>query len=195
MAKPPAATSKTWRPVAAPPGVHAEGERSSAPVQVPASAASCSWMGVRAGSWVVDDIRWTLPTIGMHLQSSDAMADTSDALPLPPRLLAQPAYVLSLLGRAARAGAIEAIAAQGLRLGHVAVLAALEDFGPSAQRVLGARLRQDPSDVLRLLDDLQAKSYITRAPDPDDRRRHRVTITVKGQRALLRPRPPTPPPP
>src|SRR3954470_2872651 len=114
------------------------------------------------------------------------MADAPDDLPLPPRLLAQPAYVLSLLGRAARAGAIDAIAAQGLRLGHMAVLAALEDFGPSAQRVLGARLRQDPSDVLRLLDDLQAKSYITRAPEPHARRRHRVTITVKGRRALAR---------
>jgi DNA-binding MarR family transcriptional regulator len=104
---------------------------------------------------------------------------------LPPRLLDEPAYVLSLLGRAARAGAVDAVArAGGLRLGHVAVLAALEDFGPSSQRALGGRLRQDPSDVLRLLDDLQAKAYITREPDPEDRRRHRVTITVRGRRAL-----------
>jgi DNA-binding MarR family transcriptional regulator len=112
------------------------------------------------------------------------MAD-DDVLPLPPRLLDQPAYVLSLLGRAARAGSVEAVAAaRGFRLGHVAVLAALEDFGPSSQRALGARLRQDPSDVLRLLDDLEAGSHVRRGPDPDDRRRHRVSITAKGRRAL-----------
>jgi len=108
-----------------------------------------------------------------------------DDLALPPRLLDEPAYVLSLLGRAARAGAADAVArAGGFRLGHVAVLAALADFGPSSQRALGARLRQDPSDVLRLLDDLQAGGHVTREPDPDDRRRHRVSITAKGRRAL-----------
>jgi MarR family transcriptional regulator, lower aerobic nicotinate degradation pathway regulator len=101
---------------------------------------------------------------------------------LPPRLLARPAYVLSLLGRAARAGSVEA--AGELRLGHVAVLAALEDFGPQAQRTLGARLRQDPSDVVGLLDDLQARGFLTRERDPEDRRRHRVAITAPGWRAL-----------
>src|SRR4051794_6488002 len=111
------------------------------------------------------------------------MAD--DHLQLPPRLLAQPSYVLSLLGRAARAGSVDAGAgAGGLRLGHVAVLAALEDFGPSAQRTLGARLRQDPSDVLRLLDDLQERGLVTRERDPDDRRRHQVATTAKGRRKL-----------
>jgi MarR family transcriptional regulator, lower aerobic nicotinate degradation pathway regulator len=103
---------------------------------------------------------------------------------LPPRLLAQPAYVLSLLGRAARAGSVEAAAKGELRLGHVAVLAVLEDFGPSSQRVLGGRLRQDPSDVVGLLDDLEARGFVTRSRDPEDRRRHRVTITTSGRRAL-----------
>lgn len=101
---------------------------------------------------------------------------------LPPRLLERPAYVLSLLGRAARAGSVEA--AGDLRLGHVAVLAALEDFGPQAQRTLGARLRQDPSDVVGLLDDLQARGFVTRERDPEDRRRHRVGLTAAGRRAL-----------
>lgn len=105
-----------------------------------------------------------------------------DDAQLPPRLLARPAYVLSLLGRAARAGSIAAVG--DLRLGHVAVLAALEDFGPQAQRTLGARLRQDPSDVVGLLDDLQARGLITRERDPDDRRRHRVAVTAAGRRAL-----------
>ena len=108
----------------------------------------------------------------------------ADDLPLPPRLLALPSYVLSLLGRAARAGSVEAVAASDLRLGHVAVLATLADLGPSSQRDLGARLRQDPSDVVSLLDDLQRRDLVRRERDPDDRRRHRVSITTAGRRAL-----------
>jgi MarR family transcriptional regulator, lower aerobic nicotinate degradation pathway regulator len=107
-----------------------------------------------------------------------------DALLLPPRLLAMPSYVLSLLGRAARAGSVEAVAGNDLRLGHVAVLAALADLGPSSQRDLGARLRQDPSDVVGLLDDLQRRALVHRERDPDDRRRQRVSITAAGRRAL-----------
>jgi DNA-binding MarR family transcriptional regulator len=103
---------------------------------------------------------------------------------LPPRLLALPSYVLSLLGREARAGSVAAAARGDLRLGHVATLAALEDFGPSSQRVLGGRLRQDPSDLVGVLDDLEGRGLVKRAQDPDDRRRHRVSITPKGRRAL-----------
>jgi DNA-binding MarR family transcriptional regulator len=108
----------------------------------------------------------------------------SDDLLLPPRLLATPSYVLSLLGRAVRAGSVEAIAASELRLGHIATLAALADFGPTSQRDLGARLGQDPSDVVSLLDDLQRRDLIARERDPEDRRRHRVSITAAGRRAL-----------
>ncbi|WCB95601.1 hypothetical protein DSM104299_04350 [Baekduia alba] len=110
------------------------------------------------------------------------MAD--DDLLLPPRLLALPSYVLSLLGRAARAGSVAATAQGDLRLGQVATLAALEDFGPSSQRDLGTRLRQDPSDLVGVLDDLEGRGLVRRDRDPDDRRRHRVTITAKGRRAL-----------
>jgi DNA-binding MarR family transcriptional regulator len=93
---------------------------------------------------------------------------------------------LSLAGRAARAGAIDAGSRLGLRLGHIAVLAALTDFGPAVQRELGARLRQDPSDMVALLDDLQGRRWVRRSPDPADRRRKRVTLTAAGRRALER---------
>src|SRR3954463_7782621 len=110
------------------------------------------------------------------------MTDTA----LPPRLLDLPSYVLSLAGRRARAGAIEVMAQRELRLGHVAVLAALDDFGPASQRALCDRLRQDPSDMVALLDDLERAGDVRRDPDPDDRRRRRLTITARGRRPLDR---------
>jgi DNA-binding MarR family transcriptional regulator len=99
---------------------------------------------------------------------------------LPPRLLALPSYVLSLAGRSARASALATAARADLRLGHVAVLAALDDFGPSSQRELARRLSHDPSDIVALLGDAR------RDPDPDDRRRRRVSITAGGRRTLDR---------
>jgi MarR family transcriptional regulator, lower aerobic nicotinate degradation pathway regulator len=109
-----------------------------------------------------------------------------DDLPLPPSLLALSPYVLSLTGRAARAGAVEAAGRHGLSLGHVAVLASLNDFGPAAQRELCERLRQDPSDMVALIDGLEERGLVRRDRDPDDRRRHRVTLTAAGRRAQQR---------
>jgi DNA-binding MarR family transcriptional regulator len=114
------------------------------------------------------------------------MCGVSEDLALPPRLLALPSYVLSLAGRAARASSIATVARSELRLGHVAVLAALDAFGPSSQRALGVRLRQDPSDMVALLDELERRGEARREPDPDDRRRRRVTITARGRRTLAR---------
>src|SRR5689334_14862190 len=105
---------------------------------------------------------------------------------LPPRLLDLGSYALSLAGRRARAAAIEVVGRHELRLGHVAVLAALADFGPSSQRALCDRLHQDPSDMVALVDDLERSGSVTREPDPDDRRRRRVTLTAGGRRTLDR---------
>jgi DNA-binding MarR family transcriptional regulator len=77
-------------------------------------------------------------------------------------------------------------AARDVRLGHVAVLAALRDFGPASQRELCERLSQDPSDMVALLDDLESAGQVRRAPDPGDRRRKLVTLTARGGKALDR---------
>jgi MarR family transcriptional regulator, lower aerobic nicotinate degradation pathway regulator len=110
--------------------------------------------------------------------------DTDRAL--PPTLLALPSYALSLAGQAARASAVAVTARADLRLGHLAVLAILADYGPSSQRVLASRLRRDPSDLVALLDDLESRGDARREPDPEDRRRRRVVITARGRRTLDR---------
>lgn len=102
----------------------------------------------------------------------------------PPSLPALTTYLLSRVGKMARARIAVRLAAHDLRLWHMAVLAALADSGPHAQRELAARLRIDPSDVVKVLDELTAAGFVERARDPADRRRVSVTLTEAGRTAL-----------
>ncbi|MFI6364678.1 MarR family winged helix-turn-helix transcriptional regulator [Nocardia sp. NPDC050630] len=104
---------------------------------------------------------------------------------LPPSLLGLETYLLSRVGKVARGRFAERLAARGLRLWHMAVLAALVDFGPHAQRDLGIRLDIHPSDVAKIVDELASAGQVERTRDPEDRRRMSVRITKTG-RALLR---------
>jgi MarR family transcriptional regulator, lower aerobic nicotinate degradation pathway regulator len=102
----------------------------------------------------------------------------------PDRLTSSTLYLLSITGRAAHHRATEAAGRLGLRLGHVAALACLAEFGPRSQRELARLLRQHPSDVVDLLDDLECEALVERERDPADRRRHRVTVTARGRKRL-----------
>ncbi len=104
----------------------------------------------------------------------------------PPTLAALTTYLLSKTGKAARGALASQLAEEGMRLWHMAVLAALADFGPHAQRDLAARLSVDPSDMVKVVDDLGAAGYVARTRDPDDRRRVRVRLTPEGGQALER---------
>src|SRR5262245_17503400 len=104
---------------------------------------------------------------------------------LPPSLLGLETYLLSRVGKVARGRFADRLAARGLRLWHMAVLAALADFGPHAQRDLGIRLDIHPSDVAKIVDELASAGQVERTRDRADRRRMSVRITRTG-RALLR---------
>jgi DNA-binding MarR family transcriptional regulator len=107
-----------------------------------------------------------------------------DAARLPPSLLAITAFLLSKAGRLARQTLGEHLSAHQLHLSHLAVLTALADFGPAAQRQLGARLSIDPSDLVAVMDDLESADWIQRRRDPADRRRYVVSLTKAGWTAL-----------
>lgn len=104
----------------------------------------------------------------------------------PPSLLALASYLLSLSGKAARQRMADMLAQHDLRLWHMAILAALADFGPHAQRDLCARLLLDPSDMAKAADSFAGLGYVDRTPDPSDRRRVLLTITPSGRRLLSR---------
>jgi DNA-binding MarR family transcriptional regulator len=77
-----------------------------------------------------------------------------------------------------------ALEALGMRTHEFAVLHYLRDAGPLSQQDLGSALRINPSNLVALLDALQADGLIVRARDPDDRRRHLVGLTNAGRRRL-----------
>ncbi|MFG3224645.1 MarR family winged helix-turn-helix transcriptional regulator [Kitasatospora sp. NPDC048194] len=111
--------------------------------------------------------------------------DTSDRPDgLPPTLLDLTTFLLARTGRTARARLADQLAERGLRLWDLAVLAALADFGPQAQRDLVHRLGIDPSDLAKVADQLGAAGYVERTRDQRDRRRVSVAVTATG-RALL----------
>ena len=94
-----------------------------------------------------------------------------------------------LTGRVAARGrelVAEAIAAEGLRLGHHAVLAAVAEHGPLAQAELVRRLELDRKDVVVYLDHLQQRGLVQRRPDPQDRRKNAVSTTEAGVETLRR---------
>jgi DNA-binding MarR family transcriptional regulator len=78
----------------------------------------------------------------------------------------------------------EALAALDMRTPQFAVLHYLHEAGPLSQQELGSALRINPSNLVGLLDVLEADGLVVRPRDPADRRRHLVALTDTGQRRL-----------
>lgn len=76
----------------------------------------------------------------------------------------------------------EALVAEGLKLRHHVVLAAVRDLAPVAQADLGRAIGLDPKDLVGVLNDLQDAGLAVRAPDPTDRRKNAVLLTEEGGR-------------
>jgi DNA-binding MarR family transcriptional regulator len=80
----------------------------------------------------------------------------------------------------------EALAELDMRTHEFAVLHHLQQAGPLSQQELGSALRINPSNLVGLLDALEADGLVVRPRDPADRRRHLVELTAPGQRRLAR---------
>src|SRR2546425_11294452 len=78
-----------------------------------------------------------------------------------------------------------ALAAIAMRTNEFAVLHHLHRAGPLSQQELGGALRINPSNLVGLLDALEADGLIVRPRDPADRRRHIVGLTAAGQKRLV----------
>ncbi|MFB9908516.1 MarR family winged helix-turn-helix transcriptional regulator [Allokutzneria oryzae] len=106
---------------------------------------------------------------------------------LPPTLLGITTFVLHRVAVTSRSAVAERMARDaGLGLWQFAVLAAVADTGPAAQREIGDSLGLDPSDLARLMDELLTADLVARERDTADRRRYRVTLTTTGRAALRR---------
>jgi DNA-binding MarR family transcriptional regulator len=72
----------------------------------------------------------------------------------------------------------------GVRLKEFVALVYLRDSGKATQQRLAETMMMDANNCVILLNGLEEEGLIARTRDPEDRRRHIVGITLKGQRAL-----------
>jgi DNA-binding MarR family transcriptional regulator len=80
----------------------------------------------------------------------------------------------------------KALAALEMRTPEFALLNHLNQAGPLSQQELGSELRINPSNLVGILDALEANGLVVRPRDPADRRRHLVDLTPAGQRRLAK---------
>lgn len=78
----------------------------------------------------------------------------------------------------------EALRPFGISGRELAVLTVLSAGEPPSQLEAAQRLSIDRTTMVALLDGLEAKSLVTRDPQPTDRRRNVVTLTQTGRATL-----------
>jgi DNA-binding MarR family transcriptional regulator len=72
----------------------------------------------------------------------------------------------------------------GMSLKEYIALATLRDQSAVTQQALGEVLHLDPNNCVLLLNVLESEGLAVRHRDPDDRRRHIVSLTDAGRQAL-----------
>jgi DNA-binding MarR family transcriptional regulator len=75
---------------------------------------------------------------------------------------------------------------EGLTASRAHLLLVLADRGPCSQRQLAGVLKVTPRTITALVDGLQSTGFVTREPEPGDRRVARVTMTARGQATARR---------
>ena len=79
-----------------------------------------------------------------------------------------------------------ALAGVTLDRAATALLRQIADSEPQRPGELAARLAVEASHITRQVQQLQKFGYVTRVPDPDDRRAQRIQITPAGREAIDR---------
>jgi DNA-binding MarR family transcriptional regulator len=83
-----------------------------------------------------------------------------------------------------QAGVESALSGLGLRVRHLVALTVLRDHGDLAQQALAVSLQVDRTNLVGLLNELEADGLIERRRSLQDRRRHTVALTEAGMRRL-----------
>jgi DNA-binding MarR family transcriptional regulator len=102
------------------------------------------------------------------------------------RVQALPSWLAGRVATRGRSLVGAAIAAEGLRLPHHAVLATVAAYGPLAQADLARRTGIDGKDLVGLLNQLETMGLLVRLPDQADRRKNAIMLTRAGTGALDR---------
>jgi DNA-binding MarR family transcriptional regulator len=103
---------------------------------------------------------------------------------LPVELISSPIVVMGRLGFEIKRHAIEQLEAAGSSLYDYSVLALLAEGASETQASIADTLKLDRGQLVGLLDRLEEQGLIDRRRDPNDRRRHTVSLTEGGKRQL-----------
>ena len=102
---------------------------------------------------------------------------------IPNALLESPSFQLERLRRRTRDGVEQALSTRQTTIREYWVLTCLVDGDVASQSALSETLAIDASDMVRLIDSLEERSWAKRERDPKDRRRQIVASTKKGVKA------------
>lgn len=108
------------------------------------------------------------------------------SLPVVNQPLHRSGALLDQLARRMRVRGESVLAPLGLRPRHLLTLTVLRDRGECSQQALSTMLEMDGTNVVGLLNDLEAKKLIERRRSPVDRRRHVVELTDTGVKLLAK---------
>jgi DNA-binding MarR family transcriptional regulator len=108
------------------------------------------------------------------------------ALPVINQPIHRTAALLDYLARRMRLRAESALAPLGLRSRHLVALTVLREGGDSTQQALSTTLQIDPTNLVGLLNELEADKLIERRRSSEDRRRHIVELTAAGVDVLAK---------
>src|SRR4026207_936602 len=103
---------------------------------------------------------------------------------MPGELLASTTFLLKRLGFTAKDRAMASYEGTGLHPYHYAIMLALDEGSADTPGSNADALGYDRGQLVGLLDELREQGLVERQRDPNDRRRHPVSLTADGKRGL-----------
>src|SRR5262245_44356336 len=94
------------------------------------------------------------------------------------------AFLLTKSAKVARVALENELGALDLSVRQYLLLAVAAAGADLSQQDLAKKLDLDPTIVVKLIDSLESRGLLERARATDDRRRHQLTLTVKGKKLL-----------
>src|ERR1700694_3534071 len=104
---------------------------------------------------------------------------------LPKELVSSTAFLLARVGMAVKMQVIDELEQAGCGLYEYAVLVTLSEGAQETQAAIADALSVDRSQLVHVVDELEEQGLIDRKRDPNDRRRHTVSITARGKRPTV----------